>query len=580
MICLVGLCLLVPGYASALVHFDFEQMYYVHPQRQVWDFCMVKPDSVYHLFYHSIHEETPGASNGDTIWHATSADLCNWDLEGPVLTSGPGPFDRNAIWAPDVFLDPDSGDWVMAYTGCDSLMNQRICFARSDDLETWIKQGDETVLEPDPAAYIWNTAVGWADFRDPFVYRQDDQWHLLATAKKWITAGTGVVYHAVSDDLLAWKDVGPLFLNDGTDPWRVPESSQLKSLGLNRHLVFGEFDTIGLSVISHANQDSFTMAERYFIDYGYAPEIDSYDPDIFILSRITPYQTPGTEAISYVVKIDTLETDLAGDLEVHRPHPLSRQWASWSGLANIANPVFGDNPLMRGEPSSGLVGNGYYSSQEYFQGPLNAGTSGSLLGETATGQLVSPPFVVTGNRMDLLVGGGDYPATAYVALVDAATDTVIHLSTGRNTGVMSSRQWDLTGYQGQMVKVKIVDNETGPLGYIMADEIRESHLYVTAAEPAPSRRLLVDHGPAPNPFNPLTAIRFSLARPASVTLTIHDVRGREVWSSGGVSLAPGAHSLTWQGQDRHDHPLPAGTFLYRLQSNGQTLATGKLSLVK
>ncbi len=40
--------------AQGLVRFDFEQKYFSHPQRQVWDFSIIRPDSVYHLFYHTI----------------------------------------------------------------------------------------------------------------------------------------------------------------------------------------------------------------------------------------------------------------------------------------------------------------------------------------------------------------------------------------------------------------------------------------------------------------------------------------------------------------------------------------------
>ncbi|WP_348260077.1 hypothetical protein, partial [Salmonella enterica] len=63
--------LLAPA-ARALVRFDFEQKYFVHPGRQVWDFSLVPADSLYHIFYHTILPSTPSAANGDTIWHAAS----------------------------------------------------------------------------------------------------------------------------------------------------------------------------------------------------------------------------------------------------------------------------------------------------------------------------------------------------------------------------------------------------------------------------------------------------------------------------------------------------------------------------
>ena len=99
----------------------------------------------------------------------------------PVLTSGQGYWDQKAIWAPEIFRDEAGDRWVLAYTGVDSLFNQRICLAFSDDLDQWTKSPGNPVVEPDPALYVWDPAGTWSDFRDPYIYREGDQWHLLVT---------------------------------------------------------------------------------------------------------------------------------------------------------------------------------------------------------------------------------------------------------------------------------------------------------------------------------------------------------------------------------------------------------------
>ncbi len=208
--------LFAAGSAQALLRLDFEQKYFNHQDRQVWDFSIVRPDSVYHIFYHTIHESTPHASHADTIWHSTSQDLKHWTVQGPILVVGQGPWDSGAIWAPDVFFDEASDFWMIAYTGCDDNMNQRICMAESPDLFNWTKLDANPVLEPDPSQYAWDPDATWSDFRDPFIYREDDQWHILVTAKQLLSGATGVLYHGVSDDLLNWTDVGPFFINDGS----------------------------------------------------------------------------------------------------------------------------------------------------------------------------------------------------------------------------------------------------------------------------------------------------------------------------------------------------------------------------
>jgi len=464
-----------PQRAEGLVRLDFEQKYFQHPQRQVWDFSIIRPDSVYHLYYHTILESIPHSSHADTIWHATSPDLKHWNIEGPVLTSGPDSWDSGAIWAPDVFRDEINHRWVIAYTGCDDQMNQRICMAFSEDLFSWDKSLTNPTVVPDTNVYVWNPNNSWSDFRDPFVYRQDDLWHMLVTAKQWLGVGTGVLFHATSDDLETWLDTGNLFANDGTDQWKVLESPQYKVIGNYHHLLFGEYDTPGITLLSALQPGDWTMSDRVLLDYGYAPEIDEFDPGVRIFSRITPFLLPNGVDLAYVVRMDTLLTDPDGAApRVHKPHPLDENWAVHTGTANLASPTFGDNPLWRGEPSVGLVGNGYFASKEYYQGPLSGrGGPGTQLGDSVTGTLESHPFTVTGQMMSLLVGGGNHPATCYVALVNAADSTIIYSETGRDSGPMTPREWDLKPYQGLECVIRIVDTETGPFGHINVDEIEE-----------------------------------------------------------------------------------------------------------
>jgi hypothetical protein len=73
---------------------------------------------------------------------------------------------------------------------------------------------------------------------------------------------------------------------------------------------------------------------------------------------------------------------------------------------------------------------------------------------------------------------------------------------------------------------------------------------------APLRSRLL--GNVPNPFNPTTEVRFELAHPADVTLTIVDGRGRRVRTLEAPHLTAGPHALAWNGRDVDGHPLPSG----------------------
>lgn len=562
--------------SAALVRFDFDQAYYGHPGRQVWDFSVTRVDSLYHIFYHTIHETTPLSTYGDTIWHASSPDLVHWDEPVPILTSGTGAWDAGAVWAPDIFRDEAGARWGLAYTGADAGMNQRVGLVWSTDLQTWAPAANP-VLEPDPGVYAWDPEGLWSDFRDPFLWRQDGAWHLILTAKKdW----TGVLYHAVSTDLATWTDVGPLFRNDGPTPGRVLESPQYHVIDGVHHLLFGEFDTVGISHVSGPDPAALTMADRVIIDNGYAPELDEFTPGVRVLSRITPFAALEPGRLSYVVRFDTLLVAGGGlELVVHKPHPLDVTWATRTGTSCFGNPTYGDNPRWRGEPSVGLVGNGYFGSQEYYQGPLSGrGVPGSSLGAAATGTLVSHPFVVEGDRMTLLVGGGEDPENLYVALVDAATDTILERATGNGDPLLQPRSWHLRPYKGRLCRLRIVDNATGPGGFINVDEIIElvePPLAAAPAAPAPARLAAV-----PNPFNPRTEIRWELAAAGLVEVRVHDARGRLVWSDGGRRLAAGPGRAAWDGRDLTGRSAAAGTYLARLVVDGRPAGTVKLSLVR
>lgn len=567
--------------AQAQLRIDFDHKFLVHPDRQVWDFSMVRPDSVFHIFYHTIHEATPHASYADTIWHATSQDLRHWDIEGPVLFSGQGFYDEGAIWAPDVFFDPVNNNWKMLYTGNDNNFNQSICLAESPDLHSWTPYPGNPVIEPDPEQYIWSRESTWSDFRDPFVWREDDQWHVLVTAKQNLDGPTGVLYHGVSDDLVQWTDVGIFFANDGDEPWHVLESPQYHLINNYHWLFFGEFNTGGLSCIAASETDKFSMNRRFIFDNGYAPEIDQFGDGPHILSRLSPHPNRLTGGWSYPVRMDTISFNDDGTLEVIKPHPLSRSFDYYGGLATMAQPTYRDNPVQREETPAGTVGNGYFGSAEYFQGPLSGrGSPGSLLGDAARGELKSYPFVVTGDRIELLVGGGQYPETLFVALVDAATEEVLHSETGPGHETMTPRTWDIRPHQGRTCYIHIVDDENGEMGHLNVDEIIEIIGPLSSVDTPDPRRALLNHKAAPNPFNPRTSISFTLEKTSDVQLRIHDLRGRLVYSSHRSQALAGRNSLSWDGQDEHGQRASAGGYLYCLLVDGTPAASGKISLVK
>lgn len=101
----------------------------------------------------------------------------------------------------------------------------------------------------------------------------------------------------------------------------------------------------------------------------------------------------------------------------------------------------------------------------------------------------------------------------------------------------------------------------------------------TAAPDVPAASVVALHGAAPNPFNPITSIAFSLREDGPATLEVYGLDGRRVRVLTTGDLAAGRHTVTWSGRDDAGRPVPSGAYLLRLQ--GVTaVETGKVLLLE
>lgn len=76
-------------------------------------------------------------------------------------------------------------------------------------------------------------------------------------------------------------------------------------------------------------------------------------------------------------------------------------------------------------------------------------------------------------------------------------------------------------------------------------------------------------GNYPNPFNPVTTIRFSLAGIADARLEVYDVAGRRIKVLFDEQRATsGVHEVAWDGRDGKGRAVSSGVYFYRLESGG------------
>lgn len=86
-------------------------------------------------------------------------------------------------------------------------------------------------------------------------------------------------------------------------------------------------------------------------------------------------------------------------------------------------------------------------------------------------------------------------------------------------------------------------------------------------------------GNRPNPFNPATRIRFSVAERTHVTLRVFSVEGRLVKILLSREVDPGVREAAWDGTDASGHPAGSGVYFCKLTAGEQTL-TKKMILGK
>lgn len=74
----------------------------------------------------------------------------------------------------------------------------------------------------------------------------------------------------------------------------------------------------------------------------------------------------------------------------------------------------------------------------------------------------------------------------------------------------------------------------------------------------------------PNPFNPLTTIKFHISKISDITIAVYDVLGRKIKTLLDSNVIPGTHSLTWNGTDTFNNKVNTGIYFVSLIVEGRS----------
>jgi len=232
--------------------------------------------------YHMFYQFNPrGAVWGNMNWaHATSPDMLHWRHESIALSPTPGSADQDGVFSGSAVLD--RGKTTVIYTGVappgstgDATLrdgahtwheSQCLAVAQDENLRTWKKRPDPVIATPP-------TGLEVTGFRDPIVWREDDNW-MLALGSGIRGKGGAILLYS-SPDLLHWTYLHPLVEGpassknavnpvDTGEMWECPD---FFSLGNQYVLLISTMGKVRWKVGTYANQ-RFTAEKEGVVDWG------------------------------------------------------------------------------------------------------------------------------------------------------------------------------------------------------------------------------------------------------------------------------------------------------------------------
>ncbi|MDZ7724343.1 MAG: FlgD immunoglobulin-like domain containing protein [candidate division KSB1 bacterium] len=111
------------------------------------------------------------------------------------------------------------------------------------------------------------------------------------------------------------------------------------------------------------------------------------------------------------------------------------------------------------------------------------------------------------------------------------------------------------------------------VNYISTETLIESNPSISA----PANFVL--HPNTPNPFNPVTQIRFSVNQPGRITVDIYSITGRNVNTLVNRQLSVGKYEFQWDSTDDRGLPVASGVYMARISSSHHSESI-KMTLVR
>ena len=173
-----------------------------------------------------------------------------------------------------------------------------------------------------------------------------------------------------------------------------------------------------------------------------------------------------------------------------------------------------------------------------------------------------------------------------------ATLTISNISSTESVFSTNLTSYDIQSGYSQMVQVAFTPTE--PIIYssnffVISNDSEMDTLIVPVSGvgimlarielDAQLPHILVLYPNYPNPFNPVTTLRYDLPEQTHVNITVYDMLGRQVKTLINHTQDAGYRSVIWNAINDYGKPVSAGIYLYQIQA-GEYISTKKMVLLK
>ena len=166
--------------------------------------------------------------------------------------------------------------------------------------------------------------------------------------------------------------------------------------------------------------------------------------------------------------------------------------------------------------------------------------------------------------------GGSLPALNYGNGLIAATHYTGTISTSQNVSQIFVLGFPFETIYNESERVALAGNVLYYFGYDVQLEKMEDQINPEEI------KLYANY---PNPFNPLTKIKYSVPEYSRVKIIIFDVLGRKVKTLVDDNHDPGNHLVEWDATNERGINVSSGLYFYKIQS-GEYTSTNKMCFIK